>query len=134
MPGHSGGERRRIARVIDADRPLRGDLKGAARALYPVEPDGPVIYTPPAWASGDLDGPAAPRRARRLRSPDEPGRTLPICFEPLSAPRDADRIHPMADPDEHHLWRAIAWGVAISLPWYIAVGVAASILHAKGLL
>lgn len=96
--------------------------------LYPVEPDGPVTYTPPAWASGDLDGAAQPRvapprPARRLRSPDEPGRTLPICFEPLSAPRDADRIHPMADPDEHHLWRALAWGVGLAIPWYLALGI-----------
>jgi hypothetical protein len=98
--------------------------------LYPVEPDGPVTYTPPAWASGDLDGFASPRRTRRLRSPDEPGRTLPLCFPPL----DREPIRPMADPDEHHLWRAMAWGAALSLPWYIAVGIAAAILRAKGLL
>jgi hypothetical protein len=107
----------------------RHQTRQVIESLYPVEHDGPAQYEPPAWTRGDVTD-AAPRQPRRLRRADEPGRTLPICFQPL----DREPIRPMADPDEHHLWRAMAWGAALSLPWYIAVGIAAAILRAKGLL
>jgi hypothetical protein len=45
---------------------------------------------------------------------------VPLCFQPLN---DPDRIVPLQEPDEHHLWRALAWGVGLAIPWYLALGI-----------